>query len=221
MLPARQRSAVWLWWAVPIVAIGGWWYPYLGLGVLACMLGPVIVAVARGRYWCGWLCPRGAFFDYVMARFSAKRPVPAWLRSRGFRWFAIAFLMGMMGGQLVLAYPNPAAMARVFVVLLGVTTLVGIGLALAYTPRAWCTICPMGTMSSWVSHGKRSLQVSSACRNCNACSKVCPMGLIPFQPDASHADCIKCGQCVQRCPVNALTFDQEVTSSSQCDISGK
>lgn len=213
--PVRRKSAAIIWWMLPVIAIGGWFYPYLGYLVLGCMLAPVILGAFRGRYWCGWACPRGSFFDYIMRRFSRGRVAPAWLRSTGFRLAAMAFLMGMMGVQLTLAWPNPAAMGRVFVLLLGVTSIAGIALAIAYHPRTWCTFCPMGTMARWVSHGKRSLQVTDSCRSCRACEKVCPMGLVPQQVDRSHADCIKCGQCVGRCPVSALSFSPTPRDSSR------
>lgn len=186
--------------------IGGWFYPYLGFAMIFCMLAPVVVSAVRGRYWCGWVCPRGSFFDYVMGRFSRNKPAPTWLRSRYFRIGMLIFLMTMMTVQIGRAWPDPQAIGRVFIMLLTVTTVVGIGLALAYKPRTWCSFCPIGTMSSWLAHGKQSLVVSNTCRNCSACAKLCPMGLNPQQVDGSHADCIKCAICVTRCPSQALTF---------------
>ncbi len=207
MLPTRRRSAGLLWWFLPIVAIAGWFYPYLGFLMLICMMAPLIVATFRGRYWCGWMCPRGAFLDYIMARFSRNKPAPAWLRSTSFRVGALIFLMSAMSFQLVHAWPNPQAIGRVFITLLTVTTVVGIGLAIAYKPRTWCGFCPMGTLSSWISLGKKPLTVASSCRDCSACAKLCPMTLTPHKQDTqSRANCIKCAQCVTRCPQKALAF---------------
>ncbi len=204
--PARRRGAALLWWGLPLFAIGGWFYPYLGFVMIFCMLAPVVVSTVRGRYWCGWVCPRGSFFDYVMGRFSRNKPAPQWLRSRNFRIGMLIFLMTMMAVQISNAWPDPQAIGRVFILLLTVTTVAGIGLALAYKPRTWCSFCPMGTMSSWFAHGKQALVVSDACRNCSACATLCPMGLTPQQVDSTHADCIKCTICVTRCPPKALTF---------------
>lgn len=214
LVPRRKKSAAIIWWFLPVVAIGGWFYPYLGLLVIGCMFAPVIVGAMRGRHWCGWMCPRGAFFDYLMSRFTPNKPAPAWLRSKGFRIGAMVFLMGMMAVQLSLAWPNPEAMARVFVLLLGITTVAGIVLAVAYKPRTWCTFCPMGTMASWVSHGKRPLTKSAACTDCRVCAKACPMTLQPQQPDVAHVDCIKCTQCVQRCPKHALAFEDTTSHTA-------
>lgn len=206
LLPARRRSAAILWWLLPVFVVGGWFYPYLGLLMPICMLAPVVIAPIRGRTWCGWACPRGSFLDYVMGRFSRGRSAPKWLRSKGFRLGVLAFLMVMMTTQLVFAWPDPQAIGRVFIMLLTVTTVVGIGLALAYRPRTWCSFCPMGTMSSWFSHGKRPLYVGSACTSCPACTKLCPMSLNPSKPDNTHADCIKCTRCVAICPRKTISF---------------
>lgn len=216
LTPTRRRGAAILWWFLPFVIVGGWFYPYLGYLMGICMVAPVAVSAVRGRYWCGWACPRGSFFDYIMARFSRNKPAPAWLRSTPFRIGMIVFLMGMMGVQIAMVWPDPQAIGLVFIKLLAVTTLVGIGLAVAYKPRTWCTFCPMGTMSSWLAKGKNPLTVSSSCRNCSACSKACPMSLTPHKPDDSHADCIKCERCVGHCAPKALSFgapESETVSS--------
>jgi polyferredoxin len=219
LLPARRRSAAFIWWLLPIVMIAGWFFPLLGFLMLICMVASVAFADIVGRYWCGWMCPRGSFFDYIIGRVSRNKSAPAWMRSNTFRVGALVFLMGMMGVQMALAWPDPQAIGRVFITLLAVTTVVGIGLALAYKPRTWCSFCPMGTMASWASKGnKHSLSVNTEdCRNCAACSKVCPMDLSPHQPDQSHSLCIKCEQCVTRCPRKALSFksEQEIITLDQ------
>jgi polyferredoxin len=207
LTPARRRSAAWMWWMLPVTIVAGWFYPYVGFLMLVCMLTPIAVAAVRGRFWCGWVCPRGSFLDYVMGRFSRNKPAPAWMRSQRFRVGALVGLMTLMSVQMAFAWPDPQAIGRVFITLLTVTSLLGVGLALAYKPRTWCSFCPVGTMSNWVSWGKRPLHLNaSACTSCSACAKICPMGLTPHQQDSSHAACIKCEQCVTRCPKKALSF---------------
>jgi polyferredoxin len=208
LLPARRRSAAVIWWLLPAVMLGGWFFPYLGLLMLICMVASIAFADIVGRYWCGWLCPRGSFFDYIIGRISRNIAAPAWMRTSAFRVGALLFLMGMMGVQMAMAWPDPQAIGRVFIVLLIVTTVVGVGLGLAYKPRTWCSFCPMGTMAGWAARGnKLSLSVNKdECRDCSACGKVCPMGLTPQQPEQTHALCIKCEQCVTRCPRKALSF---------------
>jgi polyferredoxin len=211
LVPARRRSAAIIWWFLPAVMIAGWFFPYLGFLMLICMAASVAFADIVGRYWCGWVCPRGSFFDYIIGRISRNKPVPAWINTTRFRVGALIFLMGMMSVQLTLAWPDPQAIGRVFILLLTVTTVVGLGLGLIYKPRTWCSFCPMGTMAGWASKGnKHSLSVNyETCRDCSACARVCPMGLTPQKPDESHAACIKCEQCTTRCPQKALSFSPE------------
>ncbi len=219
LVPARRHSAAFIWWLLPIVMIGGWFYPYLGLLMLVCMGASVAFAGMVGRYWCGWMCPRGSFFDYIIGRFSRNVSAPAWMRSTAFRSGALVFLMALMSVQLWMAWPDPQAIGRVFILLLTVTTLVGVGLGLAYKPRSWCSFCPMGTMAGWVAKSsKKTLTVNEdVCRDCSACAKVCPMDLTPHKDTQSHELCITCEQCVTRCPPKALSFQprNEVISLEQ------
>jgi ferredoxin-type protein NapH len=206
LLPLREKTAAIIWWQLPVVAVGGWFWPYLGYLLIPCMIAPIAIGTIRGRHWCGWFCPRGAFFDYVMARVSGTRRPPAWMTGSAFRVVLVALLIGLMAAQIASVWPNPRAIGLVFVRLLAITTVAGIALALVFDARAWCSVCPMGSMASWVSHGKRPVVVSDACRTCGACERVCTMGLTPHAYDRKHADCLKCGRCAAKCPVKALSF---------------
>lgn len=211
------KSVVWL--LLPIAIIGGWFYPVLGFGVLICMLLSVALAFRKGRTWCDY-CPRGTFFDTVMAKWSKGLSVPRFIRRTWFRVVMLVLLMTMMTVQLYYAWGDAAAMGRVFWMLLTVTTAVGIILAMAVHPRTWCSFCPMGSTASWIGRRKHPLYVDAACTECGACSSVCPMGLNPGHcRDAGmmeHGDCIKCRKCVVRCPKSALSFDSATCSSGGC-----
>jgi len=204
-LPRRRLATGWiLIWALPLVAIGGLFYPVLGFALILCMLGPAVVALFRGRYWCGWICPRGAFADLVLSRVSPHRQAPAVLRRTWLRVALLAFLMTVLGVQLALAWGRVGGMGMAFVRILIVTTLAGVVMALIWHERAWCAVCPMGSLASWLARRKRPLQVSDACASCKACEKACPMQLAPHQ--GAGADCLKCESCIACCPKNALAF---------------
>jgi hypothetical protein len=38
--------------ALPVVVLGGWFYPPLGFFLLLCMAGAVGIAIFNGRAWC-------------------------------------------------------------------------------------------------------------------------------------------------------------------------
>lgn len=196
-----------------LVAVLGWFYPWLGFLLLGCMAGAVGVALFKGRAWCDWMCPRGAFYDLFVAPLSLKKSIPAALRSTPFRAFMLALIFAVIGGQWYLAWGNASAMGLSLVRVLTVTTVVGIVLGLIYHPRAWCHICPMGTLSCWLSGGKEPLFIGSACTACRLCARVCPMQLEPYtyreKGTVGDNDCVKCGTCVAACPHRALRFARE------------
>ncbi len=94
--------------------------------------------------------------------------------------------------------------------LLSVTTGVGLFLGLSLHQRTWCYVCPIGTMSSWVGAKRRPLVMEKeSCTECGLCAKLCPMQLVPHElKHAGHmsyrGDCLKCGLCIEACPQNAL-----------------
>jgi polyferredoxin len=175
-----------------------------------CMVGAWGIAAVRGRSWCNWMCPRGAFSDLVLARVSPKRKMPAWLRSTGFRVLILAALVTALVVRLSQVWGDPSRVGLVFLTMLTITTGVAVVLALTVHQRAWCTICPAGTVASWIGRRKAPhlLVDQNTCRDCNRCAKVCPVQLRPADYRSggvmTDADCLKCGVCVTACPTTAL-----------------
>ena len=93
---ARHLIQSFAWALVVITIVGGLRYPLLGFMVPVVMITGLVGSFFRGRFVCGWLCPRGAFFDKVISRISPKKPIPRLLKDRGFRWMVFVVLMGFM-----------------------------------------------------------------------------------------------------------------------------
>jgi ferredoxin-type protein NapH len=210
----RTRRQLWTWWALPVVLIGGWRYPVLGYFIPVCMVAGMGIALFRGRYWCDWLCPRGSFWDVVLSRVSLKRNIPDFFRNMKFRVAVLLVLMTVLFTQLPRFWPDIYGMGRVFVVMLSVTTAVGIVLGILTHQRNWCTYCPIGTLGNWLGRGKHPLTINSECNSCKSCDKVCPIEIKRWQykPEDDKSavipewDCLKCGLCVEACPKKALTL---------------
>ncbi len=190
----------------------GWFYPLVGYFIPVCMLLGIGLAAFRGRTWCDWLCPRGSFADALLQRLSPGRPIPAAFRRTPLRVAVMALLMTVLTVQLVRLWPDPWAIGGFFVILLSVTTAVGVALGLVWQQRTWCYICPIGTMSSWVGKNRRPLALAEdKCLHCNLCARTCPMQLAPATREpglapAARGDCLKCSLCVAACPTAALAF---------------
>lgn len=190
----------------------GWVYPLIGYFIPVCMLLGIGLATWQGRSWCDWLCPRGSFADAWLKRVSPGRAIPEALRRTPARVGVMAILMSVLTIQLIRLWPDPWAIGGFFVLLLTITTAVGVGLGLIWQQRSWCYLCPIGTMSSWVGKNRRPLALAAeACVECQRCTKNCPMQLSPAamkggEQLAHRGDCLKCGLCAASCPTGALAF---------------
>lgn len=205
-----------LYWILPVYLVVACFFPVVGWLAVVCMVGPVLTSVFRGRHWCGHFCPRGNFYDKVIGRISLNRRIPRFLRSVAFRTCMVGLIFTVFGVQMYAAWGDWAAMGRVFWLIILLTTVVGIVLGVAYAPRAWCTFCPMGSLSAAVAprtprKGFKNIHVGKGCIGCKKCAKACPMQLAPYRAKGAEggladADCIKCGACVGKCPKRCMSL---------------
>jgi polyferredoxin len=191
---------------VIIVSIGGIFYPKLGYFLLVVFATLMIIAPFRGRWFCGNLCPRGSFVDFWLGPISRKVKIPSIFKSMWFRVPVFIILMGFMLFRIMQAEGVVDKVGMVFVTLCIMTTTASILFGVLFSPRAWCTFCPMGTMQRSMGGSKYQLQVDKErCIACGLCQKVCPMQL-PVNEILEKPDCIKCARCVEACPKEALRF---------------
>ena len=198
---------------IMLLTIGlGWKYPLFGVSVPIVMFAGAIVSLFRGRFLCGHFCPRGAFFDRVMPRWSQKTEIPAWMRDIRVRWGLFAALMGLTIFRLSQQPFSIASWGHIFWQLCVMTTVIGVILAVIFHPRTWCTFCPIGTLQNALGGAKQPIRIdAAACRSCRLCEKKCPLALaIVSYKDAGkieNRDCLKCAECVHACPTRALSFE--------------
>ncbi|MBM3252929.1 MAG: 4Fe-4S binding protein [Candidatus Omnitrophica bacterium] len=196
-----------------IVIIGGWRYPLLGYFIPLCMLLGIGIGFFKGRKWCDWFCPRGSFFDTLIKPISPKKEIPKFFKGLPFRIGFLSFLMAMMTIQIIKRWPDPYKIGMFFVILLSVTTIIGIILSFFFHQRTWCYFCPIGSMANWVGRRKYLLKIESKlCTECQLCYKACPIQVAPFKfkkddiEIVKDGDCLKCNLCVVVCPKKALSL---------------
>lgn len=89
-------------------------------------------------------------------------------------------LLSVLTVQIIRLWPDPWAIGGFFLIMLSVTTAVGVILGGIFQKRTWCYLCPIGTMSGWVGKSRRPLALAAEkCMDCNLCGKNCPMQLLP------------------------------------------
>lgn len=186
----------------------------ISLIVIICMLGPVILSIFRGRFWCGNICPRGNFYDNIVSEFSNNKPVPKFLKSTFFRILVIIFMFTMFGLGIKNNWGSPLGIGMVFYRMILMTTIVGVILSFFYNNRTWCNFCPMGSIASFISSfrkNKKVLQVANSCVSCKICERKCPMEILPYEYKGNilnHSDCIQCGQCAIACPKKSIGYNK-------------
>lgn len=137
------------------IAVGGFFLRELGLA-LAFLMGTAIylsLGSARPRAFCSGLCPRGRALGFALGPVSARLSLPAFMRSRAFRRFLCGssmFFVVMSLFSLPSGWALPAWLGNVFWILCVTTLGLGLLLGLVGKPRAWCAICPLGTLQDTI-----------------------------------------------------------------------
>ncbi|MEQ8222531.1 MAG: 4Fe-4S binding protein [Candidatus Eremiobacterota bacterium] len=140
------------WIIVPLLSLGGLWYHKLGLIMPVMMVFLLVLSYFRGRFWCGNLCPRGAFLEIFIKPVSFYGKIPDLYKSKYFRLVVVTVFMALFTLRTKAAFgawPLMESLDKwglVFATLCLVTTIIAVVLGVFYSPRAWCSFCPMGTI---------------------------------------------------------------------------
>ncbi len=219
-----------------LVAFGGQFFPKLGLLVVPVMIGLLIAAFFKGRYWCGNICSHGSYYDFLLLPFSRNAKIPKFMRWTllsllVLAWFGFRMTTGLYNASL--AYGDPDfwdKTGNVFVNAFMMVIIAGTTLGILVSPRMWCSVCPMGVMQKASNFLGRKLKVTKVteekvtiadkdqCHTCGKCSRVCPMQLTPHLNFNEHnqfdsSNCIKCSTCVENCPADLLTLSNQSTAN--------
>lgn len=144
------------------VAAGGWFFPVAGLALALLMTTAVALSLlarfgaARKRAFCNGVCPRGRALGFALKPFARGAPLPRSFTDLSLRRGLCGFMMFCVIGSLIRAlpglegYPALAAAGRIFWGLCVISLAGGLVLGLLFRPRAWCVVCPMGTLQDTI-----------------------------------------------------------------------
>jgi hypothetical protein len=134
-------------WIITVIwmTIANIWKPF-GLFGFVCMLTPVVIALSgRGKMHCARICPRGSFIAVFTGKISLGLRRPAFTKTRRFKWIVWGLMMGTFLILLIWAVPRGVyVLGNTVLVFMETATALGFVSGILFTPRAWCTYCPMG-----------------------------------------------------------------------------
>lgn len=219
----------WGWLFILVVAIGGLWYPKLGLLMIPVMSALMLISFFTGKFWCGNLCPHGSLFDSILSPICPNKRIGSFFKSKITIIIAFTGFVGLIIIRVSQVFKQWGAfdfydkLGTIFVTNYLVVTIIGSLLALLIAARTWCSICPMGTIQVLMYKLGKTTKLNqktdrrifiahrAKCYQCAKCAKVCPMQLQPhlgFSQENSfdNEDCIRCTRCVENCPAGILSL---------------
>ena len=99
----KKRWYDYLWIVSALYLILGFFNILFAWFGLLCFLIPLLIAIfGGGKAYCNRYCGRGQLFELLGGRFglSRKKDIPAWVRSRGFRYGFLIFFFTMFFNML-------------------------------------------------------------------------------------------------------------------------
>ena len=142
---------------VSIIALGGIFIPELGLALAALMVAAIIMTLTKPRSFCASVCPRGRALGFLFRKNPRGRALPAFMLTPNFRKLLCGGMMFCVIGSLVRTGGDIGGMGAVFWTLCAISLSGGLLLGIFFKPRAWCAICPMGTLQDTVAQvGRRA-----------------------------------------------------------------
>ncbi len=162
------------------------------------IFGLLGITIVMGRVFCSWICPFGAFLDFIgwVRDFIGigKQPLPEVLDDRFIKYgLLIGFLISSLllrrevfcdfcpaGGLFKIV--GPFYLGPTWQIIIPLTVLVFvIVLTVRFDTRAWCKyFCPLGAflaVTSKITPWGRMDLPAHACVECRKCEKACPMDL--------------------------------------------
>ena len=219
---------------IPLANILTGQWQYSGPTSLSFCLLLIVVSLWFGPLFCGWLCPAGAFGEYLSRLLPDKYKIN-WSQLVPLVPLRYGFFLGFLGSVILglgipCSYCNYYAL-EIFVGYLHTGQLLSGSLSLLMTfvvsniflglftkgGRGYCNLlCPVGPMCSLMHvlgqlvPGAFGMQVDKKlCVGCGLCSKKCPMQAVSITQGKAQINrhhCIVCGQCRQACPRKAIAY---------------
>ena len=204
---------------------------HIFIPLLLAALIPIVIALAAGKVFCGWVCPFNLFAEMADKLRRRIRPKTAKVRNSNPKPHAYWLIFGavltmsvIVGIPLITLLSMPGLISGqiadlLFFGALGLETLFILFILLLeifVAPRFWCKYaCPVGAALSLFRFRKTMrIDFDSTKCVCSAdhfleCHAACPLQLDPRSPDI-YPTCYNCGECVDACQNNGRALNLRI-----------
>ena len=163
----------------------------------------LILTLAFGRFFCGWICPLGAMID-LFSNIRKKRASLDAVRNRRMSLVKYYILGGMLlfsiFGISITWMLDPMTIAARFFVF-GSIPMVLFACGSAFiVRRLWCrAVCPLGAIYALVARYSLLERNVGKCTACFRCKANCRMQAIKDEVAYIKDECILCMDCIYDC----------------------
>ncbi len=180
----------------------------------------IVLGVFVGRLFCGWVCPMGAFQQFLFRKDMALKVSPRvhnWLKWLRYVVLVVMIVTVVVWGVRWWGANDPFRnLFRLSWELTSITGTILLVLVLAgslFVFAPWCKyVCPLGaTLALFSKLSLWKVKIDEAkCTDCKRCYKVdCDYQAITpggggLKPKVNQLECTTCGECIAKCPEAAI-----------------
>lgn len=163
-----------------------------------------------GRFFCGYVCPIGAFqdfFKYLGNKLQIKEiKLPSWkhFHLEAIKYFIMVLVLvfSILGlGNIISPFSPWVGYLNLFMgftIKTGTIVLLAIAVLSLFIRRIFCRLfCPLGAFQALLSViGPSRLERDQNCNGCTYCLKNCPVYIEKPREKEISPECIRCMECV-------------------------
>lgn len=187
---------------------------FLEWGILFAL--PIVFTLLFGRIYCGFVCPYGAYQEFLSFLNKKKFLIPEKI-DKGTRYLKYLFLIIVVSGAFFLGdvvgreFDPFKYLFRSEGTTITISLLVALTIASIFIYRPWCKyICPLGAIYALLSKVS-SFRIKSKedlCVDCRLCDKECkPLAI--SSGEVNSFECLRCGDCLKTCRKAAIEYGWE------------
>lgn len=186
-------------------------YRFRGISASIALTAAIcLTALFFGRFFCGYICPIGAFqdfFTYLGNKLHIKEiKLPRWknLHLEIIKYFilVLVLVLSIVGlGNIISPFSPWVSYLNLFMgftIRIGSVVLLIIAVLSLFIRRIFCrAFCPLGAFQTLLSViGPSSLESGQSCNGCTYCLKNCPVHIEKPRGEEISPECVRCMECV-------------------------